>query len=141
MQTNQNELVSLFKEWQSGRITDFSNVKPVVSLQTVKDWYVIVSFMPEDNIPTITTLAENEKGKAKVSLHAFIQIGTWLLPGNKGTATGPLWNYGPGLWDAFPFPHKDLAEEFASKVIDLPGVEIWTVGELLDYINGYSKPK
>lgn len=128
-----NQLKELFSQWQSGRITDFTNVVSGVDLKDVPDFFVITTYMPVDN-EHVTAVKEGKKAQARTVLHAFSCIGELPLPGGNGSVVGNMWCHGAGLTDAMPFPSKALAMEFDKKVIDLPGTIVMPVKEFLNYI-------
>jgi hypothetical protein len=135
---NDDSLKKMFDQWQSGDLSNIAGARFTGSLRDVPNHFVIVSMMPEEG-QELQTLDTNEKAQAKISLHAFSHVAIWPLP-QGGAVMGNVWIYGTELINAMPFPDRKLVDEFNAKIIDMGGVEIWTVTQLLGYLKTNNIP-
>jgi hypothetical protein len=137
MAKQQDELRDLFKQWQSGRIKDFAGIAWRGELADVPDWYVITAYMPEDT-RHVKELMPEERATAKSVIHAFTGIVSrrFSIPVQGGVTEviGLAWEYGARLKAALPFPSKELAQEFADKIIELPGITVMQVADFLKHL-------
>jgi hypothetical protein len=135
MAKQQDELRDLFKQWQSGRVKDFAGIAWRGELTDIPDWYVITTYMPEDT-RHVKELMPDERATAKSVIHAFTGIVPRSIPTANGMTEviGLAWEYGARLKAALPFPSKELALEFADKIIELPGITVMQVADFLKHL-------
>jgi hypothetical protein len=137
MAKKSDEIKDLFNEWKNGRLQDLAGIQFSGNLRDYLDHYVITTRMPETT-QHVSQVGEDQRAPAKIVIHVFTGIVSREIPVPGGGTTyvaGNAWECGDGLRKAMPFPSLEMAKEFDTKLIDLPGTTIMKVSDFLEATN------